>query len=57
MRLEQETRELADALCGNSTADEVADEAADIANFAMMIADSYSERKLTDMRQSEINKM
>lgn len=40
--LEEELDELADAIM-NGTAADVIDEAADVANFAMMIADLYRE--------------
>ena len=42
-RLRQETEELAEAIAGG-TATDVIDEAADVANFAMMIADVARKR-------------
>ena len=41
MRLTQEREELRRAIEENKSAEEVAKEAADVANFAMMIADRY----------------
>jgi NTP pyrophosphatase (non-canonical NTP hydrolase) len=48
MRLKQETEELEEAIkdfhLGKGSTDQIIKEAADVGNFAMMIADAYSHR-------------
>lgn len=44
-RLSQELGELRRAIRDWSSVDDVVDEAADVANFAMMIADNYSRKE------------
>jgi NTP pyrophosphatase (non-canonical NTP hydrolase) len=44
-RLKQEVAELRRAVRGRESPESVLSEAADVANFAMMIADVYSERE------------
>lgn len=51
-RLRQEVEELADAL-DRGLPNHIVSEAADVANFAMMIADRYSTRT-TDLRLAEM---
>jgi len=52
-RLKQETRELELALEFRQDPDSVLKECADIANFAMMVADSYRHRKESTAKAQE----
>jgi hypothetical protein len=59
MRLKQEVAELEEAIMdfhlGRGSADHITKEAADVGNFAMMIADAYSHRPRTPNKRPRID--